>query len=159
MNNSFTVIIETPKGSAQKYDYDKKFKGFALKKVFPAGMVFPYDFGFIPNTKAADGDPIDVIMLSEFESFPGCIMDCRIIGSIRAKQQDGKKMIENDRFIAVPNATLVYCETDDVNDLPKQFISELENFFVNYNKLEGRKFEPIKVLDKKPALKLLKAMM
>ncbi len=151
-----TVVIETPKDSAQKYDFDPKFKGYCLSKVLPAGMVFPYDFGFIPHTKADDGDPIDVIVFSEFKSFPGCIMRCRVIGAIRANQQDGKKMIENDRFIAVPEATLVYKNIGSVEDLPTQFIDELQEFFINYNNLEGKKFEPVAVLNQKQATQLLK---
>ncbi|HMG83849.1 MAG TPA: inorganic diphosphatase [Ferruginibacter sp.] len=80
------VVIETPKGSAQKYDYDKKTGFFKLEKILPAGMVFPYDFGFIPDTKGEDGDPLDVLVFSEFCSFPGCMIECRLIGGIKAEQ-------------------------------------------------------------------------
>ena len=62
---TLTAIVETPKGSAQKYDYDPKNKWFKLKKIMPAGMVFPFDFGFIPDTKGEDGDPLDIIIISE----------------------------------------------------------------------------------------------
>lgn len=80
-----TAIVETPKGNAQKYDYDAESKWFKLKKILPAGMVFPFDFGFIPVTKGGDGDPLDIIIISEFKSFPGCAMECRIIGAITAE--------------------------------------------------------------------------
>lgn len=99
------VMIETLKGSVQKYDYDHRKKLFELKKILPSGMMFPYDFGFIPDTKGEDGDPLDVIVISEFISFPGCLMKCKLIGVMRAQQSQkaGKnKMIANERFPAVP---------------------------------------------------------
>src|ERR1700743_668040 len=97
---SIDVVIETPKGSVQKYDYDDKTHFFKMSKILPSGMVFPYDFGFIPDTKGEDGDPLDVIVISEFNSFPGVMIKCRVIGGIKAKQseEDGK-MIRNDRFL------------------------------------------------------------
>src|SRR5882724_761988 len=83
---SIDVVIETPKGSAQKYDYDPSTHFFKLKKILPSGMMFPYDFGFIPGTRGEDGDPLDIIVISEFQSFPGCKMKCRVIGGIKAEQ-------------------------------------------------------------------------
>src|ERR1700753_2946474 len=99
------AVIETPKGSAQKYDYDKKTGFFILKKILPAGMVFPYDFGFIPDTKGEDGDPLDIMVFSEYCSFPGCMVKCRIIGGLMAEQSKepgSQNKIRNDRFFAVP---------------------------------------------------------
>lgn len=81
--HTIDVVIETPKNSRFKYTYEEKLKGFKMKKVLPAGLVFPYDFGFIPNTKGEDGDPLDIIVLSEHALFPGCIVECKIIGSIK----------------------------------------------------------------------------
>ena len=97
------IVIETPRGSSQKYDYDPESKFFRLKKILPGGMVFPYDFGFIPDTKGEDGDPLDILIISEFNSFPGCIITCRIIGGIKATQleRDKKEPVRNDRFMAV----------------------------------------------------------
>lgn len=68
---SIEIVVETPKGSAQKYDYDPKSRFFKMSKILPSGMVFPYDFGFVPDTKGEDGDPLDMIVISEFNSFPG----------------------------------------------------------------------------------------
>src|SRR5436190_20703711 len=107
------IIIETPKGSAEKYDYDPDLHLFKLKKILPEGMVFPYDFGFIPGTKGEDGDPLDIIVISEFHSFPGCIIKGKIIGGIKAEQSEKKrsdKMIRNDRFIAVPKVSKMFGE-------------------------------------------------
>ncbi|QEM11306.1 inorganic diphosphatase [Mucilaginibacter rubeus] len=74
LENGITVIVETPKGSGHKYDYDTATKQFKLKKLLPAGMVFPFDFGFIPNTVGGDGDPLDVLVISEISTFPGCVI-------------------------------------------------------------------------------------
>jgi inorganic pyrophosphatase len=151
------VVIETPKGSAQKYDYDKKTHFFEMKKILPSGMVFPYDFGFIPDTKGEDGDPLDVIVISEFNSFPGVMIKCRIIGGIMAEQTDdkSKKMIRNDRFIGVPKCSNIFEKVKTIDDLPGQIIDDLEEFFVDYNKLEGKKFKAIEKMDPKSAHKLI----
>src|SRR4029453_15828071 len=79
-NKTVRVVIETPKGSRNKYAFDVKDKFFALKKVLPAGMAFPYDFGFVPSTRAEDGDPVDVLVLMDEPAFPGCVLTCRPIG-------------------------------------------------------------------------------
>jgi len=154
----FDVVIETPKASAQKYDYDPDSHFFRLKKILPAGMVFPYDFGFIPHTKGEDGDPLDVIVISEFCSFPGIIVKCRIVGAIKAEQtaKKGKdKMIRNDRFIAVPSCSSIFEKVKSIDDLPKDILHQLEEFFVDYNRLEGKEFRALKQLDAKDAKKLI----
>src|SRR3979409_2731360 len=78
----FQVVVETPKDSRNKYAFDPERKVFELKKVLPAGMAFPYDFGFIPRTKAEDGDPVDVLVLMDEPAFPGVVLKCRLIGII-----------------------------------------------------------------------------
>jgi inorganic pyrophosphatase len=95
------VIIETPKGSRNKYAFDAEQKVFELTKVLPAGMPFPYDFGFIPSTLAEDGDPTDVLVLMDEPAFPGCLLKCRTIGIIEGEQGKGKKSERNDRIIAM----------------------------------------------------------
>ena len=154
------VVIETPKGSAQKYDYDPSSHFFKLKKILPSGMVFPYDFGFVPDTKGEDGDPLDVIVISEFNSFPGCLIRCRIIGGIKAEQSEakGKKQkIRNDRFIAIPKCSNIFEKVKSVNDLPEAIIKELEDFFIDYNKIEGKEFKAIKKLGPREAMKMIQA--
>ena len=153
------VVIETPKGSAQKYDYDPSSHFFRLKKNLPAGMAFPYDFGFIPATKAADGDPLDAIVISEFPHFPGCIIRCRIIGAIEAEQSEknrSKKMIRNDRILTIPDCSLIFDKIKSVKDLPKTFLQELETFFIEYNKIKGKKFKIIKEYSTTGAKKLIR---
>lgn len=154
--NTITAIIETPRGSSEKYNYDGKSKFFKLKKILPSGMVFPYDFGFIPKTKGEDGDPLDVIVLSEFKSFPGCMIECKLIGAITAEQSKKNKRIRNDRFLAVPAEGKMFSNINSIEDLPQETMNELEQFFKNYNEMEGKVFEPLKRLDSKEAMKLLK---
>src|SRR5437763_314027 len=124
-----TVIVESPKGNAQKYNYEPEMNCFKLAKLLPAGLVFPYDFGFIINTKGEDGDPLDVIIISEVKTFPGCCMDCRIIGAITANQteRDGKTE-RNDRFLAVPEVSEVFKDITDYSQLPEGPIVQIENF-------------------------------
>ena len=85
------VIIETPKGSRNKYAYDVEEHIFELKKVLPAGMAFPYDFGFVPSTRGGDGDPLDVLVLMDEPAFAGCKLSCRVVGLIEGEQSDGKR--------------------------------------------------------------------
>jgi inorganic pyrophosphatase len=140
------VVIETPKGSRNKYSFDPELRIFSLKKVLPAGMAFPYDFGFVPSTKAEDGDPTDVLVLMDEPAFPGCLLKCRIIGIIEGQQGKKEKGERNDRIIAVEEANHSYAHVRHVKDLGKKFSRELEEFFVNYHELDGKKY---RILDMK----------
>lgn len=139
------VVIETPKGSRNKYAFDPDQRVFALKKVLPAGMTFPYDFGFVPSTKAEDGDPTDVLVLMDEPAFPGCLLKCRLIGIIEGQQGKKKKGERNDRIIAIEDANHSYAHVSHVKDLGKKFLKELEEFFVNYHDLEGKKYRILDV--------------
>ena len=139
------VIIETPKGSRNKYSFDPKQKVFQLKKVLPAGMAFPYDFGFIPSTLAEDGDPVDVLVLMDEPAFPGCLLKCRLIGIIEGEQFDKKNTRRNDRIVAVEQANHSYAFVRHLDDLGKKFVNELEEFFVNYHELTGKQFRVLDV--------------
>jgi len=135
------VIVETPKGSRNKFSFDVDQEIFSLKKVLPAGMVFPYDFGFLPKTLADDGDPIDVLLLMDEPAFPGVLVPSRLIGVIEGEQVDGKKRIRNDRLVAVADANHMYAMVRKLSDLPRQFLRELEDFFVNYHQLQGKEYK------------------
>ncbi len=135
------VIIETPAGSRNKFAFDPDQGIFALKKVLPAGMAFPYDFGFLPKTLAPDGDPIDVLLLMDEPAFPGVAVRARLIGVMEGEQLDGKNKIRNDRLIAVAEANHMYANVRTLKDLPAKWIHELEDFFVNYHDLEGRSID------------------
>jgi inorganic pyrophosphatase len=144
-NNKIQVIIETPKGSRNKYAFDKDQGVFALTRVLPTGMAFPYDFGFVPSTKAEDGDPTDVLVLMDEPAFPGCLLRCRVIGVIEGRQGKKKKGERNDRIIAIEEANHSYAHVRNVKELGKKFVKELEEFFVNYHDLEGEKYRIVDV--------------
>ena len=139
------VIIETPKGSRNKYAFDPEQKVFELKKVLPAGMAFPYDFGFIPSTTAEDGDPVDVLVLMDEPAFPGCLLKCRPIGIIEAEQGKKDTSERNDRIIAIEQANHSFAHVKHVDDLGKKFVKELEEFFVNYHRLSGKEYRILDV--------------
>ena len=151
------AVIETPGGSRNKFKYDSELGFFALSGVLPEGMVFPHAFGFIPQTKAADGDPEDVLILMDEPSFAGCVVSSRLIGVIEAEQTetDGKSE-RNDRLVAVAAHSRDYSEVQTFDDLNKNMLKELEQFFVNYNKERGKKFRVLAMRGPQHALKLLK---
>ena len=155
---SLKAIIETPRGSALKYQYDNKSHLFNLKKILPVGMVFPYDFGFIPETKGEDGDPLDILIISEFNSFPGCVMECRIVGGFKARQTEKKngKKIRNDRFFAVPVLSSVFNNVSELKDLPEKNLDQLEEFFIQYNEIEGKDFDVEEKMTAKKCMQLIK---
>jgi inorganic pyrophosphatase len=153
------VVIETPKGSRNKFAYNAKEHTFELKKVLPAGMTFPYDFGFVPSTMADDGDPIDVLVLMDEPAFPGCVLMCRPIGVIEGEQFDKKNKERNDRIIALERDAHSWSGVSSVADLGNDFCRELEEFFVNYHKLSREKFKVLGLKGPDRARKLVKAGM
>lgn len=153
---SFQVVVETPKGSRNKYGFDSEQNIFVLRKVLPEGMVFPHDFGFLPRTLAPDGDPIDVLSLMDVPAFPGCVVPSRLIGVIEGEQIDEKKKIRNDRLIAVADLSHEYADWTKLKDLPKNFVVELEAFFVNYHRLEGKEYKLLGCKESGIAMDLVK---
>lgn len=149
------VVIETPKGSRNKYSWDEEQRLFILKAGLPAGMVFPYDFGFLPQTKAGDDDPIDVLVLMDEPAFPGCALLARLIGVIEGEQTVKGETNRNDRLIAVAETAHVYAHINRLKDVPGQTLREIEEFFVNYHKLQGKTFKPIGRKGEKTALGLI----
>jgi inorganic pyrophosphatase len=132
------IVIETPRGSRIKYKYDENHRLFRLKKTLPAGLVFPFDFGFIPGTKGEDGDPIDALVISEFQGFPGCLMDCRIIGCIQIEQLSKARMVRNDRYLAIPEQSVVFENAISIEDIPSTIVTQVEQFFTNYMEAQGK---------------------
>ncbi len=102
------IVIETPRGSRNKYSYDPDCDCMQLSTVLPEGLVFPYDFGFVPSTLGQDGDPLDILILMDEPVVPGCVVRARLIGAIQAEQKEkGEGWIRNDRLIAVATASTV----------------------------------------------------
>lgn len=151
------AIIETPRNSQNKFAYDPELKVFKLTKVLPLGTVFPFDFGFVPNTIGEDGDPIDILVIMDAPAYPGCLVECRPIGVLEALQKTpGGEEKRNDRIVAVCNFSVMYAGVRRLIELSAGLVEELEHFFIDYNKREGREFIPIKWNDGDAAFKLLR---
>jgi inorganic pyrophosphatase len=155
-NNKVQVVIETVKGSRNKCAFDPDQRVFTLKKVLPEGMVFPHDFGFIPSTKAPDGDPLDVLLLMDDPVFAGCVVESRLVGVIEGEQkQDGKKE-RNDRLLAVAESSHTHSDVKSIDDLNHELLLEIEKFFVNYHENDGATFKVLACKGPDAAAKLLK---
>jgi inorganic pyrophosphatase len=150
------VIIETPKGCRNKYSFDKEQKIYVLKSSLPAGMCFPYDFGFVPRTLAGDGDPLDALVLMDEPAFPGCALMARIIGVIEGEQTGSKGTNRNDRIVAVAESARTYEHIKSLKDVPKQAFREIEEFFVNYHRLQGKTYKLLGCGGQRAAKKLIK---
>jgi inorganic pyrophosphatase len=136
------VVIDTPQKSRNKFKFDPQTGAYKLSKILPEGMVFPYDFGFVPSTKGEDGDPIDVLVLIEEPTFPGCTVECRLVGVIEAEQSSGsEKPVRNDRLVGVAQASLLYSEISHIDQIPRAVLHEVEGFFVNYDRLRDVDFK------------------
>jgi len=153
---SLRVVIETPKGSRNKYKFDPELGTYRLNAVLSEGMVFPYDFGFVPKTQAADGDPLDVLLLMDEPAFTGCVVESRLVGVIEAEQTDDEGTMRNDRVLAVALDSHVHADIKGPKDLNSTMIGELAKFFVAYNKARGTKFKILGCKGQKAAMKLIK---
>lgn len=142
-NKTLTVIIETPKGSRNKFTFDEQHELFKLGGVLPAGAVFPFDFGFIPSTRGEHGDPLDVLLLMDEPAFPGCLIEARLLGVIEAEQSEEEETVRNDRLVAVAAEAHTHRDVESLDDLPEQLLEEIEHFFVSYNEFKGKRFRPL----------------
>jgi inorganic pyrophosphatase len=134
------VVIDTPRGSGNKYKYDNDRGLFKLSRMLPAGLHFPCDFGSIPGTVADDGDALDVVLLSNSASFVGCLMQAKLIGVIGAVQKEGRRRIRNDRLVAVPVTPVNASAYGDLAEVTGNCLEDIEQFFVAYNRAQGREF-------------------
>jgi inorganic pyrophosphatase len=151
------VVIDTPKGSRNKYKYDEKTGIWRLSKMLPLGATFPYDFGFVPATRSEDGDPLDVLVLTEEATFVGCVVPALLIGVLKAEQIERRKKVRNDRLIAVIKTRYNPPPVESLEELQTQQLAEIEHFFVSYNEAEGRKFKSLGKRGPKDARAVLKA--
>jgi inorganic pyrophosphatase len=152
------AVIETPRGSRNKYAFDEDLGMFRLKAILPQGNVFPFDFGFIPSTKADDGDPLDLLVLLEDSVPMGCAISVRLIGAIEAEQKEkGEAWVRNDRLVGVATHAHVHADVNSMKDLDSRLLDEIEAFFAHYNRLEGKEFRVLDRCGPKSAAKLVDA--
>jgi len=134
------VIVETPRGSRNKYRYDEELGLFLLHKRLPAGAAFPFDFGFVPATRAEDGDPLDVVVLADEATMAGCLTTVRLLGVLEAEQTEKGETLRNDRLVGVAETEKIHPEITSLDQVPPREIEQIEHFFVSYNRYEGREF-------------------
>ena len=154
---SCRAIIETPKCSRNKFDYDPETNLFKLGGLLPEGMMFPFDFGFIPSTLGDDGDPLDIMVLMDAPSQVGCLIDVRIIGIIQAKQTEDGDTEQNDRLLGVAIHSYEHQDIRTINDVNKTLLSQVEAFFVSYNKQRGKQFKVTGTGGPRKAIRFIKA--
>jgi inorganic pyrophosphatase len=149
------AVIETTSGRRSKFKYDPDLGLFKLHSMLPFGFVYPFDFGFIPSTLGADGDPLDLLVLNDEPSFCGCLLDCRLIGGFTAIQTSKGKRFRNDRFIGVSLESHEYRQIRKLTQLNKNVLQQVEFFFSAFNKIVGKEFKPLKRLGPPAARKLI----
>jgi inorganic pyrophosphatase len=142
-SGDLNVIIDTPKGNRNKFEWSPKYGLFQLGGVLPAGAVFPYDFGFVPSTRGGDGDPLDVLVLMDEPAFTGCLVPARLIGIIEAEQTEHGETVRNDRLIAVAANSRVHRDVRSLDDVNATLLEEIEHFFVSYNEAKNKRFAPL----------------
>lgn len=142
-DEELNVIIETPKGSRNKYTFDEKLNLFKLGGILPLGASFPFDFGFIPNTLGGDGDPLDVLILMDEPAFAGCLVPSRLIGVIEAEQTEDGVTERNDRLIAIAVKSKTHDHVKTLADLNENIIEQIKHFFISYNQAKGKEFVPL----------------
>jgi inorganic pyrophosphatase len=135
------AIIDTPKGSRNKFKYDQQLGLFKLSGMLPVGSVFPFDFGYIPSTIGDDGDALDILILMDEPAFTGCLVPAKLIGVIEAEQTEDQKTMRNDRLIAVAADSRNHSDVRFLGHLNNNLLHEIERFFISYNETKGKGFE------------------
>jgi len=156
-NRVCRAIIETPKGCRNKFDYDPDSGLFMLGGLLPEGMMFPFDFGFIPSTLGEDGDPLDIMVLMDAPAHVGCLIDVRIIGVIMAEQIEDGKSETNDRLLGVTVHSYDHEHLKSIGEVSTTLLNQVEEFFVSYNHQRGKKFRITGTGGPKKALKFLRS--
>src|SRR2546423_2791848 len=153
------AIIETPKGCRNKFDYDPEANLFMLGGLLPEGMMFPFDFGFIPSTLGEDGDPLDILVLMDAPAHVGCLIEVRIIGVITAEQVEDGTTKTNDRLLGVSVHSFDHEDIESIKEVRQTLLDQLEEFFVSYNRQKGKKFKVTGTSGPQKAIKILQSGM
>ena len=126
-------IVEIPKGRRNKFEYDKELGVFRLDRHLYSSSFYPGDYGFVPQTLAEDGDPLDILVMVNEPTFPGCLIETRVVGIFKMKDKG-----DNDyKLLGVPNRDPLFAEYQELDDVPRHFLREVSHFFETYKQLEG----------------------
>jgi inorganic pyrophosphatase len=136
----FHVVVESPRGSAIKLKYSPTLGAMSVSRPLATGLIYPCDWGFVPSTKADDGDPVDAALYWDVASYPGVVIPCRALALIKVEQNraDGKGRARNDRILALPVDARRESSLKSASALPKRVRDELEHFFIAATALEGK---------------------
>ncbi len=132
--DAVNVIVEVPKGSRNKYEFDRESGMIKLNRVLMSSVHYPADYGYIPGTKAEDGDEVDVLVLIDEPTFPGCLMEARPIGILMMEDEKGP----DNKVLGVPIGDPLWGYVEDVSDVPQHLLVEIEEFFLTYKRLESK---------------------
>jgi inorganic pyrophosphatase len=149
-------VVETPRGSHAKLAYDPAFGVFTLSKSLLTGLTYPHDWGFIPSTKADDGDPLDVMVIHDAATYPGLVLVCHLIGILQINQKQKGRTVRNDRLFAVPRDSHEEKGLKDVRGLSKPLREELEKFFIATDELETKQLRVLGWKGPKAAMKVVR---
>ena len=150
--NEIEVFVEIPRGSNNKYEYDKKRKKFILDRVLFSPVYYPADYGFVEETYADDGDPLDALVITSFPTFPGCTILARIIGVFIMRDEKGR----DEKIIGVPVHDPRFEEIQKVADLGPHIKKEFEHFFSVYKNLENKEVDILGWEDVDSAIQIIK---
>lgn len=156
-DGDYLAVVEAAAASRNKYKYEPKLGALTLHLVLPLGTSFPYCFGFVPSTRAEDGDPIDIVLFMDEPAQPGAVVPCRLVGILEATQTEKKKTIRNDRVLAVAIESPQYAQCKDIGDFSNTVLSEMERFFAFYNEQDGKVFKVDRRRGKSAARKAIAA--
>jgi inorganic pyrophosphatase len=146
-DQTVNIVIESPRGSTVKLKYDATLEAFTLSRPLTEGLIYPFDWGFVPSTHAADGDPVDAMVVWDRSSFPGVVLACRLIGVLAVEQNSKRRAGErerNDRLVALPLEAPRYASIKDVDDLPARLREEIEAFFLASTAFEKKDLTSLK---------------
>jgi inorganic pyrophosphatase len=128
----FRVVIETPRGATAKLAFEPQTQMFGYVRPLPVGMMYPYDWGFIPSTLGEDGDPLDGLVIHQAATAPGVVIKCNLLGALRVKQKDeGGEGLRNDRYVFCPHREDAPDEPVAADHVPDGLRREIEQFFVS----------------------------
>lgn len=153
------VVIETPAGAKAKLSFDASTGLYRVSKLLPVGLAMPLDFGFVPSTRGGDGDPLDIMLLSEADLPTGCVVEARLLGSIEVEQRrlgSGEKAERNDRLIARLDASRSWSHIERLEQLGETFVAELNRFFETYKALRGDSYDVLAVSGPERAVELVR---
>ncbi len=153
-DGSVHVLVEIPRGSRNNYAYDAELGVMMLDRVLYSAVHYPADYGFVPGTRGTDGEPLDVLVMVEEPTFPGCLVRVRLVGVLTIESSSGRP---EQKLLGVPLGEPRFAQYEDISDVPTHLLKEIEHFFEVFKDLEGSDIRSLGWKDAANALKVLDA--